>query len=70
MNNIHNTQAEQTILGAILLDKNVIHEVEGLSSDVFYNGAHRIIFNRMLDLYKKGTVIDLITLIDILKANN
>lgn len=70
MNNIHNTQAEQTILGAILLDKNVIHEVEGLSSDVFYNEAHKVIFNRMLELHKKGVVIDLITLIDRLKANN
>lgn len=70
MNNIHNTQAEQTILGAILLDKNVIYEVESLSSDVFYNEAHKIIFNRMLELHKKGVFIDLITLIDRLKANN
>lgn len=70
MNNIHNTQAEQTILGAILLDKNIIYEVESLSSNVFYNEAHRIIFNRMLELHKKGVVIDLITLIDRLKANN
>ncbi len=70
MNNIHNTQAEQTILGAILLDKNIIYEVESLSSNVFYNEAHRIIFNRMLELHKKGVVIDLITLIDRLKSNN
>lgn len=67
MNNIHNTQAEQTILGAILLDGKVIYEVEGLSSDIFYNEAHRIIFKRMLDLHKKGVIIDLITLIDKLK---
>lgn len=70
MNNIHNTQAEQTILGAILLDKNIIYEVESLSSNVFYNEAHRIIFNRMLELHKKGVVIDIITLIDKLKINN
>lgn len=70
MNNIHNTQAEQTILGAILLDKNIIYEVESLPSNVFYNEAHRIILNRMLELHKKGVVIDLITLIDRLKANN
>ena len=70
MNNIYNTQAEQTILGAILLDKNIIHEVESLSSDVFYNEAHKVIFNRMLELHKKGVVIDIITLIDKLKFND
>ncbi|WP_074429580.1 MULTISPECIES: DnaB-like helicase N-terminal domain-containing protein [Terrisporobacter] len=50
MNNIYDTHAEQSILGAILLDKNVIHEVESLPSDVFYNEAHKVIFNRMLEL--------------------
>lgn len=68
MNNIYDTHAEQTILGAILLDKNVIHEVESLSSDVFYNEAHKVIFNRMLELHKKGVVIDIITLINKLNS--
>lgn len=70
MNNIYDTHAEQSILGAILLDKNVIHEVESLPSDVFYNEAHKVIFNRMLEPHKKGMVIDIITLIDKLKFNN
>jgi replicative DNA helicase len=58
-----NTDAERTILGAILLDSNAILEAgETLVADDFSLDSHRRIFLRMSELNDAGTTIDIVTL--------
>ncbi len=58
-----NIEAEQSVLGAILLENESISTViENLNPDDFYKDSHKKIFVAMLDLYEKNEPIDLITL--------
>lgn len=51
--------AEQGVLGAMLLSPNTVMEViEELQPDDFYYPAHQLIYKAMLDLYASGTDID------------
>lgn len=66
-----NTEAEQSILGGILLENEALNNVlEALNTDDFYYGSHRKIFLSMLELYEKNEPIDLVTLSDTLKRKN
>lgn len=66
-----NIEAEQSVLGAILLDNNALTAtLELLSHEDFYREAHRKIFLSMIDLFDKGEPIDIITLTDQLKKKN
>ncbi len=59
----NNEEAEQSVLGAILIDKDAIATVSSLiSPSDFYNGVNGIIFGSMLSLYEKGMPIDILTL--------
>ena len=68
MSKLINLEAEQSVLGAILLDRRSIDKVETLESEDFSNEAHKIIFDCILKLDKKNSPIDLITLTNELKA--
>jgi replicative DNA helicase len=58
-----NIEAEQFVLGAVLLENEAIAVViENLAAKDFYKEAHKKIFLAMLDLYEKNEPIDLITL--------
>ncbi len=66
-----NVEAEQCVLGAILLDNNALtSSLELLGHEDFYREAHRKIFLSMIDLFDKGEPIDIITLADQLKKKN
>ncbi|WP_114312824.1 replicative DNA helicase [Thermus caldifontis] len=60
----HNLEAEQSVLGAILLDSDVLDELEGLlpSPEAFYAEAHRKIYAAMQALRSQGKPVDLVTL--------
>lgn len=59
--------AEQSLLGAILIDPEAIREVADLiSSDDFYIDEHRQIYLAMHELFITDNDIDIVTLIDIL----
>jgi replicative DNA helicase len=63
-----NTEAEQSILGGILLDNHALNAVlEILEVNDFYNEAHRRIFSAILELSDRNEPSDLITLSNILK---
>lgn len=65
-----NIEAEQAVLGSILLESAVINQVlEVLIPEDFYKDAHRKIFNAMIDLDRDNKPIDLLTLFDHLKSN-
>jgi replicative DNA helicase len=62
-------QAEQAVLGSILLDTKAFSHVEGeLRTNEFYLKPHRKIYAAMLELSQEGTPIDLITLVDRLQT--
>ena len=63
-----NIEAEQSVIGAMLIDKNAVSIVtEKLTPEDFYRQAHQLIFSAMLTLYSKNEPIDMITVVDELK---
>ncbi|MCX7710524.1 MAG: replicative DNA helicase [Clostridia bacterium] len=63
-----NVEAEQSVLGSMLLDKEVIPVItEVLKANDFYREDHREIFEAVLDLFDKAEPIDLITVSEQLK---
>lgn len=60
-------EAEQSVLGAILLSPEKINQVaEVLTEDDFYLSEHREIYAAMRDLFVQSRQIDIVTLIDML----
>jgi len=67
----NNIEAEQSVLGAMLLDKEAISTAtEFISGDDFYREAHKEIFEAIVDIYNRGEPVDLITLTEKLKTRN
>ena len=66
-----NIEAEQSVLGAMLVDREAISKVsEILRAEDFYREAHKVIYSLMLELYNKNEAVDYITLTDSLTVNN
>jgi len=64
-----NLEAEQSVLGAILLENTAMSKaMEVLTDEDFYRTAHRKIYLGMLELSEHGEVIDQITLTEHLKG--
>ena len=58
----HNVEAEESVLGSMLLSKDAIAEVlELLREDDFYRPAHRTVFRSVLELYGHGDAVDAVT---------
>ncbi len=65
----HDNDAEQMVLGAVLIENDSLNKiVEILSPDDFYKESHRRIFSVMLDMFKRGEAIDLITLTEAIRG--
>ena len=55
--------AEQAVLGAMLLDADaIVRAVELVDGTMFYREAHRRMFRAMLSLHQQGAVLDPLTL--------
>ncbi|MBI4999884.1 replicative DNA helicase [Candidatus Gottesmanbacteria bacterium] len=66
----HDEQAEQSILGAILIDKDAIVDVvEFLRPEHFYKEGNGAIYKAMLSLFEKHEPIDIVTVTAELKKN-
>ncbi|GFN22904.1 replicative DNA helicase [Thermanaeromonas sp. C210] len=64
----HSLEAEQSVLGAILLDREaLLTAAEILRMEDFYREAHRVIYRTILDLESRGEVVDLLTVTEELK---
>jgi len=58
----HNDEAERSVLGSILQDKDVFFEVsEFVKETDFYSDAHKEIFSAMQELYVRSEPVDIIT---------
>ncbi len=66
----HNVEAEQAVLGGIILRPDLMHAVvDILREDDFYLPAHKIIFGAYLSLYRSSRPIDLVTIAAFLNDN-
>lgn len=64
-----NTEAEASLLGAILLDPDAIVKIADIVGyDDFYEDRHRHIFQAIQSLYERHSPVDILTLSDELKS--
>jgi replicative DNA helicase len=64
----HSTDAEISVLGALLLDKDAIVSVaEFLESSHFYDERHKLIYESILELYEERIPVDVLTTSERLK---
>ena len=67
----HSLEAEQSVVGAMLMDKDAIMTaVEIVSREDFYQTAYGILFEAMVELFNEGKPVDLITLQERLKEKD
>ncbi len=58
-----NIDAEKALLGALMLRKEAMHDIEDIiSPDTFYSDKHRMIFQAILKLHSKSEPVDLLSL--------
>lgn len=63
-----NLEAEQAVLGAMMLDPESGSSVfEMLQPEDFYRDNHRLIFSAIQDLFEKGDPVDLVSVAEILR---
>ncbi len=64
-------EAEQSVLGALLIDKDAVIEVaELLQPDDFYRQHHGTIYAAVLDLYERREPVDIVTVSEVLERQN
>ena len=64
-------EAEQSVLGAMLIEKEAITKAADiLKPEDFYRADHRLLFEVMVDLYNKNNPVDLVTLTEALRNMN
>ena len=67
----HSLEAEQSVLGAILLSERAMYALvidEGLKPDDFYRERHRLVYDAMLALYRESEPIDVLTVSERLRS--
>lgn len=71
LNMPYSPEAEQAVLGAMILDSNVFDKVVDhiKSADYFYVALHKLIFATMQEMINFGAAIDFVTLLEKLKQN-
>ncbi len=66
----NNIESEQTILGAMIINKNLIYEIlDKLNTDDFYKDSHKLIFKTIKKMFLNDIHIDIISLIEYLKKD-
>ena len=67
----HSVEAEQAVIGAMLMDGDAITTAsEIIYKDDFYQAAYGVIFEAITELYNDGTAVDLVTLQSRLKEKD
>ncbi|MEG1158759.1 MAG: replicative DNA helicase, partial [Acidaminococcaceae bacterium] len=63
-----NIEAEQAVLGAMMLDKEAISKAtELLVAEDFYRQDHRVLFGAIVELFNKNQPVDMVTVTEVLK---
>ncbi|MBI5445110.1 MAG: replicative DNA helicase [Deltaproteobacteria bacterium] len=64
----HSLEAETSVLGAILLNNDVLPRVaDAIDREDFYRTGHRLLYEAMIELSEKGFPIDLVTATEALR---
>ncbi len=67
----HSVEAEQSVVGSMLMDKDAIAAAaEIVTKDDFYTTQYGVMFECMVELFNEGKPVDLITVQDRLKEKN
>ena len=66
-----NIEAEQAVLGAMLIKKEaVIEAMEILRPEDFYRAAHRVVFEAIMAVFQNDSAVDMITVTEQLKKSD
>lgn len=67
----HSKEAEQSVIGSMIMDKEaIVVASESLKPDDFYIRQYGVLFEAMIELYNEGRPSDLITILDKLKEKD
>lgn len=67
----HNIEAERSVIGSMIMDKDAITSAsELLIGEDFYQNQYGILFDAMIELYNEGKPVDLVTLQDKVKEKD
>lgn len=67
----NNKEAEQSVIGAMFMDRNAIADVSYiLTREDFYNPQYGALYECMIELYNEGQQVDIITVADRLKMKD
>jgi replicative DNA helicase len=67
----HDTEAERSILGAMLIDeRSVALGLDALGDAAFYTPAHRLVFRAVRTLFERKEPSDIVTIASLLQAQN
>lgn len=67
----HSVEAEQSVIGAMIMDREaVVVASELITAEDFYNKQYGILFDAMIELNNEGKPVDLVTLQDRLKEKD
>ncbi len=59
----HDTEAEQAVIGSMLMDQEAILDAsELITGDDFYQAAYGTVFDTIMELYNEGKSVDVVTL--------
>ena len=64
-------QMEEKILGVLILINHSFHDISDfLTSEMFYNDEHKIIYNSIVEIHKAGKKLDILTLSELLRKKD
>ncbi len=67
----HSIEAEQSVIGAMLMDKDAIMTAsERISGNDFYQTVYGVVFDAMVELFNEGKPVDLVTVLERLKEKD
>lgn len=70
-NQPQNTEAEQSVIGCVLLDRDALVKISDLiTPQDFYEPRHQQIFEAILALFEKNIAIDILTVTNLLQEKN
>ncbi len=66
-----NIEAEQSVLGAMMLDTEAVAKVEEmLLPQDFYREAHKVVYKAILELTEKNEAVDIVTVTEVLRRES
>ena len=67
----YNMQAEQSVLGAALMDETILNRlITDMEPEMFYSDQNRAVYETMRTLYTDSEAVDVITLVNALAAGD